>query len=213
MGFTLAVSITRPVPRRQDNPLLPTQPRHRERRRPARGVRGNTELSSTQLPMSRALGTLVDLREGERPAASRAFVLLALIIGGHTLLETARDALFLGTLPANRLAIVYALIAGLALIVTGPTARLAQRLGEGRAVCVTLIAAACGTMLLFALPMTGAVVFVVYVWSAFLGTVMVIQLWLFLARVFTPTQGKRLFGPIAAGGVAGAIAGAGGAAM
>lgn len=161
--------------------------------------------------MRAAKDRLVDVREGEARPAVRSFLLLALLIGGHTMLETARDALFLGKLPASRLALVYGLIAGLALVVAGPNARFVRRFGEGRALVVTLLAASYGTTALYLQRQTPAVAFAIYVWSAFLGTVLVVQLWMFLARVFTPSQGKRLFGPIAAGGVTGAIAGAAGA--
>ncbi len=162
--------------------------------------------------MSRVSGPLVDVRKGEARPAMRAFLLLGLIIAGHTMLETARDALFLGKLPANRLALVYALVAAVALLVAGPNARFVRRFGEGRALFVTLAGAAAGTVVLYLQPLTPAVVFGIYVWSAFLGTVMVVQLWMFFAQVFTASQGKRLFGPISAGGVTGAMLGAGAAA-
>jgi ATP:ADP antiporter, AAA family len=162
--------------------------------------------------MRRAPEPIVDVRQGEARPAVLAFFLLALLIGGHTMLETARDALFLGKLPASRLSLVYAMIAVLALVVTAPNARFVRRFGESRALVMTLLFAAYGTTLLYLQRPTPAVVFAIYVWSAFLGTVIVVQFWMFLAWVFTPSQGKRLFGPIAAGGVTGAIAGAGGAA-
>jgi AAA family ATP:ADP antiporter len=41
-----------------------------------------------------------------------------------------------------------------------------------------------------------------------MGTVLTLQFWMFAAELFTVAQGKRLFGPIAAGGVVGATAGA-----
>lgn len=163
--------------------------------------------------MRAAKDRLVDVRPGEARPAVRSFLLLALLIAGHTMLETARDALFLGKLPASRLAPVYALIAGLALVVSGPNARFVRRFGEGRALLVTLLLAAYGTTALYLQRQTPAVAFAIYVWSAFLGTVLVVQFWMFLARVLTPSQGKRLFGPIAAGGVTGAIAGAAGATL
>ncbi len=158
--------------------------------------------------MRRAQEPFVDVRKGEARPAVRSFLLLALVVGGHTVLETARDALFLGKLPASRLSLVYAMIAGLALVVSGPNARFVRRFGEGRALVITLLFAAYGTTALYLVRQTPEVAFAIYVWSAFLGTIVVVQLWMFLARVFTPSQGKRLFGPIAAGGVTGAIGGA-----
>lgn len=163
--------------------------------------------------MGDARGSVLDLRKGEIGPALKAFATLALLIGGHTVLETARDALLLASMPVSRLAVVYAVVALVALVVAGPNARFVRRFGEGRALIATLILAASGTLLLHRLEQTPTTTLALYVWSAFLSTVMVVQFWLLVARVFTPSQGRRLFGPIAAGGVVGAILGATGAAL
>jgi hypothetical protein len=52
------------------------------------------------------------------------------------------------------------------------------------------------------------VVFALYLWSALLATVVSVQFWMLAGQLFTVAQGKRLFGPVAAGGVGGAVAGA-----
>ena len=166
-----------------------------------------------RLSMTRAANPFVDLRAGEARPALRAFALLALVIGGHTLLETARDSLFLRKLPVDRLAIVYMVIAGLSLLVAGPNARAVRKVGEGRALLTTLTLGAAGTLVLYFQPATAVIAYALYIWSAFLSTIMVVQFWTFVAQDFTASQGKRLFGPIAAGGVIGAVVGAGSAAM
>ncbi|MDF2696415.1 MAG: translocase, partial [Labilithrix sp.] len=56
--------------------------------------------------MRRWLARLLDLREGEARPVLQSFFILFLLIGGHTMLETARDALFLTKLPPKQLNLV-----------------------------------------------------------------------------------------------------------
>jgi lysophospholipase L1-like esterase len=51
------------------------------------------------------------VRPGEVRLFLRVFLVLGLTIAGHTLLETARDALFLARLPPRLLALVYVVVA------------------------------------------------------------------------------------------------------
>ncbi len=163
--------------------------------------------------MRALLGRLIDLREGEARPATEAFVTLFGVIAGHTILETARDALFLAKLPPERLAQVYALVALVTLAVAPLNARFTRRFGKRNALIFTLLAAAYGTALLHLQAMTPLVLFVLYAWSALAGTLLGVQFWMFAGQLFTVAQGKRLFGPIASGGVLGAVAGAGFAAL
>ncbi|HEU4404227.1 MAG TPA: hypothetical protein VFS43_02890 [Polyangiaceae bacterium] len=136
-----------------------------------------------------------------------------LLIAGHTLLETARDALFLSRLPPRSLGLVYAALALASLPVAVAGDRFARRFGRKSALVVLLLGAAYGTIVLSQRAMGPAVVFGVYLWSGLLGTVLAAQFWLLTDQVFTVAQGSRLFGPIAAGGLLGAVAGAGGAVL
>ena len=154
----------------------------------------------------------MDLREGEARPAIEAFLTLFGIIAGHTILETARDALFLSKLPPSRLAFVYVLLAALTLVVTAGNTHFVRRFGQRNALIFTLIAAAYGTTVLHFVTLTPLALFILYTWSALIGTVLGVQFWMFAGQRFSVTQGKRLFGPIAAGGVLGAVTGAGGAA-
>lgn len=151
----------------------------------------------------------MDLREGEARPAIEAFLTLFGIIAGHTILETARDTLFLSKLPPSRLAFVYVLLAALTLVVTAGNTHFVRRFGQRNALIFTLIAAAYGTTVLHFVPLTPLALFLLYTWSALIGTVLGVQFWMFAGQRFTVTQGKRLFGPIAAGGVLGAVTGAG----
>src|SRR5437867_1751585 len=62
-------------------------------------------------PMLRAFA---DVRPEERPGVSGAFLTLFGILAAHTLLETARDALFLARLAPSQLPWVYLAMAAVA---------------------------------------------------------------------------------------------------
>ncbi len=156
---------------------------------------------------------LVDLRAGEGRLLLSLSVILALVTGAHTLLETARDTLFLSKLPAERLALVYVLLAGLSLLVGALSSGIAGRFGRRAGFVITLGLSAYAITVLYLRPMTSANVFMLYVTSGVLGTILTLQFWLFAGQMFSVAQGKRLFGAMAAGGVLGATLGATAAAI
>ncbi len=158
--------------------------------------------------MRRDLSQLIDIRSGEGPLVLYSGLVLFGVIGAHTMLETARDALFLELLPAGRLPWVYALLAVIALVATQLNNRFVISFGRRNSLVCTLILAGFGTAIFYLLPKTKLVVFFLYTWSGTLGTVLVVQFWMVVGNMFTVTQGKRLFGPLAAGGVVGAVMGA-----
>ncbi len=143
----------------------------------------------------------------------QSFLVLFLIISGHTTLETARDALFLTKLPPSQLNLVYIVLAGLSFVVAAGSTKLALRFGRRNALIATLCLAAFTTTLLHAMTPTPRVVMALYVFSGLVGAVLSPQFWLLAATMFTSSQGRRLFGPIASGGVVGGVAGAGTAAI
>ena len=57
------------------------------------------------------IGVQLDIRPTERRGVLAAFLTMAAAMAAHQLLETARDALFLASLPASRLPWVYLAIA------------------------------------------------------------------------------------------------------
>lgn len=155
----------------------------------------------------------LDLREGEGGQVALVGGLLFTIIAGHIMLETARDALFLSSIPARYLTFVYAGLAGLVLVVLSLNSRLVRRFGRRSALIGTLMMASYGTVLLYLLPRSTIAVFALYLWSGLLGTVLIVQFWMLAGQLFTVAQGKRVFGPVAAGGALGAFAGAASAAV
>jgi ATP/ADP translocase len=163
--------------------------------------------------MGRLLSRLIDLREGESRPVLQSFLVLFSIIAAHTMLETARDALFLTKLPPRQLNLVYIAIAALSLVVAACCTKLSLAFGRRNALIATLSGAALATILLYAMPPTPRVVMTLYVLSGLVGAALSPQFWLLAAEMFTTAQGRRLFGPIASGGVVGGAAGAGFAAM
>ncbi len=137
-----------------------------------------------------------------------SFASLALVIGGHTLVETARDTLFLSRLPPERLAFVYVAVALGTLIVTPLTRRLVKLVGARNALVLTLLGSAFGIAWFRLRPASTSGVFALYVFGGLSITVLVAQFWILASTSFTAAQGRRLFGPLAAGGVFGAVLGA-----
>jgi ATP:ADP antiporter, AAA family len=161
--------------------------------------------------LARWLQKLLDVRPGEGLLALRATVVLFGLVSAHTMLETARDALFLEKLAAGRLPLVYALLAGLGLFAARGNTWFVARFGRRNTLIASLLVAAYGTVVLYRLPASRAMVFALYAWSALVGTLMVAQFWMLCGGIFTLGQSKRLFAPISSGGVLGAVAGAGAA--
>jgi AAA family ATP:ADP antiporter len=163
--------------------------------------------------MPSVITRLFDLREGESRVAFNAFATLFLIIAAHTTLETARDAIFLTKLPPSQLNVVYVLLAGATLLANAASMGLAQRFGRRNALICSLVIAAYATTWLYSLTPTPRMALALYVFSGLAGAMLSLQFWLLAAELFTVSQGRRLFGPIASGGVVGGVVGAGTAAM
>jgi AAA family ATP:ADP antiporter len=150
---------------------------------------------------------LLEIRSGEGRAFSLSFLVLALIIGAHTLVETARDTLFLSRLPPERLAFVYVAVAVGTLLLTPLSRRLVEWVGARNALVLTLIGSAFGIAWFRLRPPSTVGVFALYVFGGLVITLLVAEFWIVASMLFTAAQGRRLFGPLAAGGVLGAVVG------
>ena len=151
------------------------------------------------------------LAKEERSGALTAFVVLFSVVSAHTLMETARDALFLARLDASRLAWVYLMTAALAFAAAPVGARLFGRRREALPLAALLLVSACVTLSFFWLSTFHSTQFLyaLYVWSALFATLVIVQFWVVIGSAYTITQAKRVYGFIGAGSAAGAIAGAG----
>ena len=83
--------------------------------------------------MARPAARVLDVREGELRITLASGIIIFFIVGGHTMLETARDALFLTKLPPRTLNLVYVAVAGLSFVVSGASAKTIQAVGRRRA--------------------------------------------------------------------------------
>ncbi len=146
------------------------------------------------------------------------FATLAAMMAAHALTETARDALFLSRLDASLLPWAYLAIAGLALGVVRLNQRMLAKSSDKRVLLAGSLVVAAGVAALFGYLLGGRVdgtrsqistevLFGLYIWSGLVATVVVVQFWLLLDDAVTVTQAKRIFGPVAAGGVFGATLG------
>jgi ATP:ADP antiporter, AAA family len=135
-------------------------------------------------------------------------LLLFMLVGAHTLLETARDSLFLRTQPVSRLPWVYLAVAVAVLVVT-PAQVWVLRRKTGRIVLtVTLLAATALTLAFWSATMSSLVVNGFYIWTALFASLVFTQFWLGPAEAFDTGEAKRVFAFIGAGGLVGAVAGA-----
>ncbi|HEX4339514.1 MAG TPA: Npt1/Npt2 family nucleotide transporter [Polyangiaceae bacterium] len=155
------------------------------------------------------------IRKGERRHAWTSFATLFALIASHSILETARDALFLAKVPAARLPWVFLAIAAVSLALVKGQARVTRGLRPERALSVAALLASLGTLGFFwFLPGLGTWgVYALYVWSGVLVTLVLGYFWAVVSDLFTITQAKRLYGFVGAGSVLGAIAGSGAAGL
>jgi ATP:ADP antiporter, AAA family len=151
---------------------------------------------------------LLEIRSGEGRAFGLAFAVLSLLIGAHTLVETARDTLFLSRLPPERLAYVYVAVALGTLLLTPFSRRLVEWVGARNGLVLTLLVSAFGIGWFRLRPHSTVSVFGLYVFGGLIITMLVAEFWIVASTLFTAAQGRRLFGPLAAGGVLGAVVGA-----
>ncbi|GMV05871.1 MAG: hypothetical protein AMXMBFR53_21480 [Gemmatimonadota bacterium] len=157
----------------------------------------------------RLFGLVARVRPDERRDALGAFLTLFGFLAGHALLETARDALFLGNLPARRLPWVYLAIAVLALAMGQREPRVVRKVSTRSELSRWLVLASGVTLVFWGLVATDWtwVYYALYVWSGVLASLVVVRFWTVLGNRFSVAQAKRVFPVIASGSVAGAIAG------
>lgn len=144
----------------------------------------------------------------ERALAGSAFATLLGLTAGHTLLETARDALFLSRVSPAQLPWLY-----LAVAILGVSATLLSRANRARPRRFALAAALGGAALVtfaFWLLRDRQSLFFVYAlfgWTGLFASWVTVQLWTLLGHSFDVTQAKRLYGFVGAGAVIGAVIG------
>ncbi|MBW1874988.1 MAG: HEAT repeat domain-containing protein [Deltaproteobacteria bacterium] len=150
------------------------------------------------------------IRREDRRNLAVGFVGLLAIMTAHSVMETARDTLFLTSLPATHLPRAYLAIALLAILELEVHERVLRQIRDRRTLlAASLLFGSLVTLGFWALldDLGAWAPFGFYVWTGLLITVVLIEFWLLLDDAVTVTQAKRIFPAIAAGGVIGAMLG------
>lgn len=147
----------------------------------------------------------------ERVRTASAGLILLLMLAGHTVLETARDAFFLSRLSVRDLPLTYCAIAVAALVAAELNARLRARIAPGPLLWFGLLLGAAGA-LAFIIPFQRNETWAppaFYVFIAVIATLATSQFWLLVSDLFTVLEAKRAYAKISGGGLLGALVGAG----
>ena len=117
---------------------------------------------------------LLDVRPDERRLTTIAFLALFGILAAHTILETARDAMFLARLPPSQLPWMYLVIAVVAVGLSQWTTRM---LSGARSLAMLLAACSAGTFAFWATGTThsGWTIRALYVWTGLVSTLAAVQ--------------------------------------
>ena len=150
------------------------------------------------------------VRREDRRNLAVGFIGLLAITTAHSVMETARDTLFLTSLPAEHLPRAYLAIAVLAIVELKIHEQVLRRVRDRRRLLsASLVFGALVTLGFWALleELGSWAPFGFYIWTGLLITVVLIEFWLLLDDAVTVRQAKRIFPAIAAGGVTGATFG------
>jgi len=148
-------------------------------------------------------------RDEERKVTILSAILLFAIIAAFIILKSARDALFLSQYSTRTLPYFEAVTTGVTTLLVATYLRLYRAFSLNRAVGVSLIAFAGGTILFWMGIISGGrpAIPMLYVWVGVFGTLAPVQAWSVVNQRLLTRQAKRAFGIIGAGGIVGGSVG------
>jgi AAA family ATP:ADP antiporter len=164
--------------------------------------------------VERMLGLFADVRAGEGRLALLLTLDLFLILTSYYALKVVREPLILtgGAFGLHGATLKSAAAAGQALLLLGVVpgyGALARRVGRLRLVnLVTLMFIGCLTLFFGLDALAAPIGLPFFIWLGIFNNMVVAQFWSFANDLYSRDQGQRLFGVVAFGGTAGAIAGA-----
>ena len=136
-------------------------------------------------------------------------LLLGLLIGANNLIKILRDSVFLGHHSVSELPYLYIMVAVLAGVIVGTYTRYTANVSITRLILSTN-AIILSNLVFFWIVLTYFNAdwshYALYIWSAMATVIAVAQAWTLANSIFTPEEGKRSFGFIAAGGTVGGVA-------
>ena len=146
----------------------------------------------------------------ERRGVLLAFLTLLGILAAYTLLETARDALFLARLPPTELPWVYLVMAGVAVgLAELPTPGLGVSREQRLSVLLGFSSVVTLGFFFTDLAEEPWLLRAFYVWAGAIATLAGAHFWVLLGEIYTITQAKRLYRSIGTGSLVGAAVGGG----
>lgn len=159
--------------------------------------------------MGRLLGSLFDLRHGERSLALLMASYHVLLLMSLYLLKPVRDSLFLSSRGPAELPFVFILTTVVVVPVAFVHTRAGRRMNVGALIdgaSLLLVGSLVGLRGL--LGVGGEwVAYLLYAWVSIYGLVVTSQFWLMANALFTASQSKRVFSLLSAGAIFGAIVG------
>ena len=158
----------------------------------------------------------LDVRSGEAARIGFMAAFLFFLLAANNVIKIVRDSLFLSRFSITQLPYVYLLAAVAASVVISIYSRYTSRLSLSQ-VILGSHAFIISNVLIFWLLLSfydfGWVLYAFYIWSAIVGLVAVAQFWTLVNDMFTPRDGRRLFGILTAAGTLGGMLGGFGASL
>jgi ATP:ADP antiporter, AAA family len=159
---------------------------------------------------------LLDIRSGEAARIGFMAALLFFLLAANNVIKIVRDSLFLSRFPITQLPYVYLLAAVAAGVVITIYSRYTSRFSLSQVILGSHAFIASNVIIFWLLIVFydfGWVLYAFYTWSAIVGLVAVAQFWMLANDMFTPRDGKRLFGILTAAGTLGGMMGGFGATL
>ena len=158
----------------------------------------------------------LDVRPGEAARIGFMAAFLFFLLAANNVIKIVRDAFFLSRFPITELPYVYLMAAAFASVVISIYSRYTFRFSLLQVILgshVFIISNVIIFWLLIVFYDFGWVLYAFYIWSAIVGLIAVAQFWMLANDMFTPRDGKRLFGILTAAGTLGGMMGGFGATL
>ena len=151
----------------------------------------------------------VDLRHGEAELCWLLFAVHFLLLMFQYTAKSLRQSIFIDSLGADRLPLVYLLVALSSYPLLLVHGRMVDRWAQGRLIAASSLAVAASLVAFWWLFEQGAdwATVAFYLWISIVGILLISQFWSYASHLLDARQAKRLFGFIGAGGILGSIAG------
>lgn len=146
---------------------------------------------------------LIKIKKEERSPIIILMMMFFCIVGSSILGASARDTFFLTQFDKSLLPLMFALVAGLMVLVISIYNKITAKLDLVKTIILSSIFF-CITLFVIRLNLKGFVIPLFYAWTDVIISITIFQFWLLAGEIFNARQAKRLFSFI---GIGGSIAG------